>query len=414
MVLGRSGDVNRVYLGTDTRVGSVLAGCALACVLALTGSRSSSRSAAEPSGWDERSVGRGERRGVVDVAGLLAVVVIAVLWCRVQGTGQFGLRGGLALHASLVAVVIAVVVCRPMSLPARILAFRPFVLLGAVSYGLYLWHWPVFLYVDQRVDVSPAVATLIKVTVSLALSIASLRIIEQPLRRRGSAVLGGVIPTASVVALLVLGATTLPAAQRGGAASGVLAKAPTSLDDLKERSLPTAGAASSSGHAGPVRVSPPQQGAGDRPRLLPARGGTGAAVVDRPGRTPGALRVMVLGDSVPFLLGEELVAEQASLGLVVANRAVPACSAAAPDGGTPLAAPIDCAGLWTSDAQAFDPDVVIVSLNGDVGLELQYDGTWGDACSSAYADRLTSRVSDRLATVTARGGKAYLLTPLPE
>lgn len=37
LVLGVIGDANRVYLGTDTRIGSVFVGAILACVLALHG-----------------------------------------------------------------------------------------------------------------------------------------------------------------------------------------------------------------------------------------------------------------------------------------------------------------------------------------------------------------------------------------
>lgn len=412
LVLGVIGDANRVYLGTDTRIGSVLVGAILACVLALHGSPvpvpvSPSTESDRPAAWGERA----------DATAMGALALLAVLWWSTNGEGSFVSRGGLTLHALAVAVVVAVVVRRPVSLTARILSWRPLVLLGTISYGLYLWHWPVFLYVDQRLSLSPLPATGVKVGVSLVLATASFFCLERPIRLRGLAAVGGLAPALGMVAFVVLGVALLPGPQTLESRA-LLASAPKSLDDL--RPLPKLAGVPTSRKPAPTVASTttiaPEPDV-DEPKLVRATEPAGVvSVLARPGRWPGPVRLLVLGDSVPFLMAEALVAHQGEFNLVVANRALPACSAADPEAerirGRLLATPGDCAGLWVDDAKAFDPDVVIVSLNGDVGVELSYAGVWGRTCAPAYQEHFSSRVAERLAAFTARGAQVFILTPL--
>jgi hypothetical protein len=115
---------------------------------------------------------------------------------------------------------------------AWVLASRPFQYVGAISYSLYLWHFPVIIFMFTVVDRSP-VTVVAALAVSLVLSAASYRYIEQPVRRsswlsarpaetprersqlRGRALL---LPAVASLVMLVLG-FSLGAQQPSGAGS---------------------------------------------------------------------------------------------------------------------------------------------------------------------------------------------------
>jgi peptidoglycan/LPS O-acetylase OafA/YrhL len=88
---------------------------------------------------------------------------------------------------------------------SRLVAVRPLVWVGDLSYSWYLWHWPfivfaVALWPTQRVPVSTAAAVL-----SLLPAWASLRYVENPIRRNRRLAGGRVLALAAVcVALPIL------------------------------------------------------------------------------------------------------------------------------------------------------------------------------------------------------------------
>ncbi len=77
---------------------------------------------------------------------------------------------------------------RPFSptLPARLLALRPVVFVGLISYSLYLWHWPIILFQAMGAlwgDGLPVrLSKLITIIVSCLLATLSWRFVEQPFR----------------------------------------------------------------------------------------------------------------------------------------------------------------------------------------------------------------------------------------
>ena len=73
-----------------------------------------------------------------------------------SGTGPVAYRGGIITVALLTAVLIAATEHRASAGPiGRAFAWKPLCLLGLISYGVYLWHWPIIEFVDRNAPVSP-------------------------------------------------------------------------------------------------------------------------------------------------------------------------------------------------------------------------------------------------------------------
>jgi peptidoglycan/LPS O-acetylase OafA/YrhL len=101
--------------------------------------------------------------------------------------------------------------------------------IGRHSYAIYLWHWPVLVLAEARFGPLPLPTRVLLVALAVALSAASLRLIENPVRRspwlaqraaRGLA-LGGALCATAVLAGVWLRSTDVPLD------SGATAAAPT-------------------------------------------------------------------------------------------------------------------------------------------------------------------------------------------
>ena len=67
----------------------------------------------------------------------------------------------------------------------RLLSTRPLVWLGGISYGLYLWHWPILVFVTEVTGERPGLgAGLAIIAAAIGLATLSKRYIEDPLHRR--------------------------------------------------------------------------------------------------------------------------------------------------------------------------------------------------------------------------------------
>jgi len=210
-----SHDPTRVYYGTDTRATPLLAGVALAFVWpAMRG--------------QVNVVGRGARidLDVMGVAGLALVLYGVFSW---EALDPFLYPGGLALTA-LGAVLLTASASHPASHVGRALGWAPLAWLGARSYGIYLWHWPVMALTRPELDVDASMWLLVpaQLAATVALAALSYRFVEMPVRRgaaqaRLRAWLGGLsvprrraalaaVPAA--LALFVAGALAWPVAPR--------------------------------------------------------------------------------------------------------------------------------------------------------------------------------------------------------
>ena len=162
----------RIYIRTDARADALLIGATLA-LLPWRNGRGQTPSVA----CNRRGLTPPVARSLAGGGALLAVIAIAELS---QPSAAWLYLGGLTVVAILVAIAIAAVLPGDSPL-TRVLAWTPLVLLGRVSYGLYLWHFPVFLYVSEHMARSSGAARIVVGwTVALGATIASYRLVEQP------------------------------------------------------------------------------------------------------------------------------------------------------------------------------------------------------------------------------------------
>ena len=166
-------DPSRAYYGTDTRMQALLVGAFLALAPALT--RASTPHYARIHGRLLHLPGAG-------LAGWLAVAGLLLMFERARELAPSMYRGGFLLAAVLSAVVIAAVSRAPRSTLGRALSFRPVVAVGVVSYGLYLWHWPVYVVLtEERTGLEGPLLLGARVLVTGALAALSYRLVEQPI-----------------------------------------------------------------------------------------------------------------------------------------------------------------------------------------------------------------------------------------
>jgi peptidoglycan/LPS O-acetylase OafA/YrhL len=213
-------DPTRLYFGTDTHAMSVLAGAALAAV------------------WNVRrfrtALVPGARR-VLLVAGILALAVSGLLFASVTEYSQWLYRGGFLVVALVFAVVVAAAT-HPASPLGPALDTPVLRWVGARSYGIYLFHWPVFLVSrpGQDVPFTGLWWDVVRVGIVLVLAQVSYRFVEMPIRRgtmpHPSKRAGMVFVVASAAVVLLIASAPRPAELAEQARAAATADAATPDD----------------------------------------------------------------------------------------------------------------------------------------------------------------------------------------
>lgn len=90
----------------------------------------------------------------------------------------------------------------------RVLAVAPLVWIGRISYSLYLWHWPIFAFLQRWWidDHLPATWSLAGIGVSFVLAWITYRWVEQPARRSSSPFRRVAVPVTAGAAIILAGA----------------------------------------------------------------------------------------------------------------------------------------------------------------------------------------------------------------
>jgi len=174
VVLAGHASLGRVYFATDTRAQALLIGALAACVFARYW----------PSGHRSRPQWTPRGRVIIGAVSITGLAVLAVIAHRATGSTAEFHHGLLTAVAFAAAAVIVGVTLYQDGMLARALTVRPLVVLGRISYGVYLWHWPVFLALDgARTGLSGLPLLILRCLITLAAASASWVLIEVPINR---------------------------------------------------------------------------------------------------------------------------------------------------------------------------------------------------------------------------------------
>ena len=403
--------VTRLYEGTDTRCQDILVGASLAIGLAIWAQRrrpvplpvpdldAVEFTRAHPSAGtvglgapptDRRDIQR--RRGpsvkpitawelssttvrmTAQLVGWAALLFLVVLWDRLPGPSGFLFAGGELGVAVAVAVVLFCVVTAQAGSLARALANPVFVFIGKISYGLYLWHFPLFSLLDaERLHLYGLPLLGVRFAVTTVVATASYYLVEQPIRRGRMATLaewrGWLVTSGAFLAVVaVTVAATLPTAVE--AATPAVTK-------------------------GAVYAGPP-------------------------------VRVTVLGDSVAWRLGFALLADQPqqAYDVDIDNGAIVGCGVlrsteyvahGVPD---PMATQCDSSApaasqwpaQWAGNIAEFRPNVVMILAGRWEVMDRLIDGQWTHIGEPGFDALLQNSLEQAVRVAAADGADVVMMT----
>jgi len=381
---------NRLYYGTDTRaqalfVGDALAGIMFALGRDFTGSRfRAPRRRHGTGGW---------QMAALSLAGLAGAAGLTAFCLRVDGQSPWLYRGGFALVALCVGAVIASVVLQPRTPLARLMSARPLVQLGVISYGVYLWHWPVIVALTQtRTGVSGNELLLLRVAVTLVISLLSFYLLERPIRERRLRVPRPTVVIPALVGAIAAIAIAVPLTTATGSTASALAA---------------------------VRIPPPTLAPPTTVAIAPVVAASTTSTAPPPTfppvTHPGPIRVMIVGDSVAASLGTGMAPVQSRGGFILSNQGYIGCGIAR--GGatsfksyTQPAACLTWPQRWQSLVNSFHPDVTLVLLGRWEVLDRVHDGQWMHIGEPAFDAYLESELELATSILTSRGGRVGFLT----
>jgi len=158
-------DPNRAYYATDTRVYQLLAGVLAALV------------------WRRLRAGTsaGEHSVPRYPGAALALLGLVVMTATPLAVVSASVRG---LVVTPVATALILALMTGVDPVGRWLLTRPVITyLGRISYGIYLWHWPVVLFLLEIFRTGSLVIATMAAAISTGLAALSFEVLEQPIRR---------------------------------------------------------------------------------------------------------------------------------------------------------------------------------------------------------------------------------------
>jgi peptidoglycan/LPS O-acetylase OafA/YrhL/proteasome lid subunit RPN8/RPN11 len=297
------GDTSRVYFGTDTHAMTLLVGAALAVVW-------------RPGRISGALTDRG--RSAVTALGGVGLVALLIIFRTVDETSPVLWLGGFLVIGLVTGMAVASAAITGTAV-AGLLARQPLRWLGERSYGIYLYHWPIFMVLRPGIDVAVEgwPVQVARFALTFAVAELSYRYVEMPVRngalgaawRRWREQGAPVLASRAAVA----GATALTVVALLGVALGS-AKEPTVQDalagvtevggeDLLEPTTPAPTASGAAPTASPSSSPSAVPSGSAVPPVSPAPTTTPAATPTAPvvlaaGQDAFGLPMTALGDSV--------------------------------------------------------------------------------------------------------------------
>jgi hypothetical protein len=318
----------------------------------------------------------------------LVALALATTQARVTDSGLF--RSGLLAYA-LGGCALVLAACVPG--PIRSLcAWAPMRQLGRISYGVYVYHWPLFLWLTPaRTGLAPLALTGVRVVTTLAVATVSYVFLEQPIRAGRRRVPGArwvVAPTA--VATVMLSALVVGALAPEPAVVFAPVASPNSV-------LAAARSATTQSSVSPGSTATPSTAA-----------------------TESVHRVLVVGDSVALTLGRGIERWGAKHGIEVWNRGGLGCT---------LVDGVPVRGYWGVETRpadschsretfperikAFDPDIVVVLYGAWDVYDASFDHgqTWSSPGQAEWDRHYAADIAAAVRLLTARGAHVLWLSP---
>jgi hypothetical protein len=292
--------------------------------------------------------------------------VCILLLTTVDDVDLWMYSGGFLLIAVATAAVIAAAIDPGGGPVPRVLSLWPLPAIGLISYGLYLWHWPVYLVLTSgRLGISGPPLVLIRLAATFVVSLASYHLVEMPVRRgalRGKRPVWLAAATAAVtaVALVVVGTVAGPSGSGTPASAALLA--------------------------------PPD---------------------------PDATRVLLVGDSSAFTFTYAFPREELRHRITLDSVGVLGCGIVLGQtdlGGSPLTEDRRCATVfdsWRRKVDAFDPQVSLAMLGSWEVLDRKVDGRLLRVGTDAYRRYLMDRLDQGIDILTHGGRTPLALLGVP-
>jgi peptidoglycan/LPS O-acetylase OafA/YrhL len=363
-------NTDRLYLGTDSRAVAFVAGAAFAAATVWVRTRGPA--------WAAQDAGAGARTLITASSiGALGFVVAASI-LTVDYHQPWLYQGGLAAVAIAAGFFVATL-CLPANALTRPLAWKPFRVVGEVSYAMFLLHLPVFWILQHALghDTPPLVLFAGGGLITWLAAIVLHHVITEPLRRATWRPKSAILAIVISVAMVIGAAWWLP------------------IDRAAHPTASTSTGAAGAGAGGAFAV--------DGPITVPT------------GHAGGPVTVAVVGDSVASNLYEAL-AEHGGQRISAIDVTTGGCgifdadSARSGEGYV-----MDTRGLcwpWKDKLKAANephsPDVYVLHNLWDANDQL-IDGAWVGPCTAKWQSRYTSQLELLISIGNGSGHQPQIL-----